>query len=141
MSNDARTRAAPERRRHERTDCEGVVATYWKPSIWSSLFGPNTVGRRELPVLNISRGGMCFLSHERLKPGTRLQVAVRFGPSGPGFTAPATVVRQGPGAGEYPVSIGVQFGLLSPRAWDMLSTWFCRRVGSVLGVVKQSDGQ
>jgi len=121
-----------EQRRHERLSCEGVRLTYHKATLLSSLFGTGHRRARPVPVRNIGRGGICFLSREAIAPGTKLQLSVRFGRREPRLAAEARVMWCGPGRGIYPCTVGARFTRMSRRAWQRL-----HRLRELIGAARE----
>jgi len=102
-----------------RVPAKGVLLAYRKSGLLARLRGGEE--SRPLPVRNISRDGLCFLCHERLKPGQKLVLSVRLGPRRPTIRTQGEVRWRGEGSGIYEYRVGVRFTDVAPGDWHILS--------------------
>lgn len=124
-----------ERRKAERIPCKDVLLTYKSETgILGQILGKDKESK-PLPVRNISRDGLCFLSKEHVKEGTDLSLTVDFGLHRPTIRVQGRSLHVRPGEGRYPHRVGVGFTRVSEKDWEVLSQLeeICRRRGEQKG--------
>jgi len=109
-----------ERRRDERIACAGVFLTYRKSGFLTKLLGLKAGWGRPVPVRNITRNGLCFLSRDALEPGQQVTMAVKLAHKKPPVRVEAQVVWRDTGDGMSPFVVGVSFVKMSPRVRKVL---------------------
>ena len=115
-----------DRRAHERIPCKQVLAVYQQSgSLLSTLLGSKRRSSPPLPVRNISRGGLCLLCKEELKPEQDIRMVINLGHRKPKLRAQGKVRWWGPGEGIYPYKAGVGFTGMPHKSWEIL----CRLEG------------
>jgi Tfp pilus assembly protein PilZ len=107
-------------RREERLPCKGVLITYMRNTMWSTL-GFKKKSSKPCPVRNITRSGICFLSRDQLKVGETLLLALQFGEHKPTISVEAKVMWCGQGEGIYPYKVGMGFYNVAGHSWEVLS--------------------
>ncbi len=110
-----------ERRSLERFPCKDVRMSYWQEGgFLAGFLGGKKQESKPLPVRDMSRHGLCFLSRKELKLDRELRMTIRLGHRKPTVRAGGRVLWCGLGEGIYPYKIGVGFTQVSPRSWAIL---------------------
>ncbi len=112
-------KVAKRRRKFKRIRCRDVWVKIQSTSLFPSFLGHHEKGRY-LPVEDLSRGGISFLSNRHLKVGKELYVDLKTGPGIPPRSLRAQVrhVRQRSDGFSY--RIGAAFVDIPHQTWCML---------------------
>jgi len=105
-----------ERRAHTRYGVKDSSVSYRKGGLFAFLnaFSPKYL------VINISQGGLYFISQEQLKPGTRLSLVVEAPLAAVPMRAQGRVVWNRKSAGHEAWRTGVQFTRMADRSLKIL---------------------
>ena len=110
-----------ERRKIERIDCKDVWMSY-EPKVpsFTLILSKEKKKRKPVPVKDLSRSGLGFLSKEKLKEGRELSMHLMLGPRQPKVTIEGEVRSLREGQGRYSYRVGVGFTNMSPETWRRL---------------------
>ncbi|MFW6457476.1 MAG: PilZ domain-containing protein [Planctomycetota bacterium] len=113
-------RKGPDGRSAERIPCEGVLLSFQR----KSGFFARLLGRDQkcapVPVRNIGRDGVCFLSKKKLQVGEPLSLTIDLGPGHPTISLEGQVIWCDEGKGRYPWKAGVGFINIPKKTWAVL---------------------
>ncbi|MFP4176148.1 MAG: PilZ domain-containing protein [Candidatus Brocadiia bacterium] len=100
--------------------CEGVLLSFRRRrGFLRKLFGGSSKSA-PVPVRNISRDGVCFLSKQELAEGEELHLTMNLGPGRPTMRLEGKVIWCDEGKGKYPWKAGVGFTKVPTEAWTVL---------------------
>lgn len=105
-----------ERRAHTRFGVKGSSVSYRRAAILSFL---GSYSPRYL-IINISFGGLYFISKEQMKPGSRLDLLIEAPMAAVPIQAAGRVVWSRKSAGHEAWRTGVAFGKISDRSGKIL---------------------
>ena len=109
------------RRAAERLACKGVRMTFREEQgFFAGLVGAKYKDSKPVPVRNLSRDGLCFLSRREFKPGEHLSMTIRLGSHGPTVQAEGEAQWCSSGEGVYSYKVGVGFTDVRHADWDVL---------------------
>jgi len=110
-----------ERRAFERVESKNVLVVCEGGRL-GGLLGKKIGGGKPMPVDNISRTGLCFLSKDEIKADQEFGLTVDLGERRPTFKAEGRTVWCGKGEGRYAHKAGLCFTSFEPAVWKALST-------------------
>ena len=113
-----------ERRTTERVACKDVRLVYDEAVgfLAGLLYGKHKQRKsKPVPVRNISRDGLCFLSRREFGLGERISVTIQLERHRPTVHAEGEIRWCGRGEGVYTHKVGVGFTDVSGPAWDVLT--------------------
>ncbi len=118
MDSRSRFNVAKKRRKLDRIRCKDTWMRY-ATALSSFVLGRHGRSRR-LPVKDLSRGGLCFFSHEPLKLNREIDIQLELFPGRKPLTMRGQVRHVSMGKSSYPYSIGVAFTHMSRTTWCLL---------------------